>query len=97
MSQQTWPLSHDANKSSGLCSEAATHSARCYLHSLAPGHVMVKLDFANAFNSLHRSDMLLSVRKLTRVVCLLPLIVLTAIILVFWISCHSVPGGPTTR
>jgi len=42
--------------------EAAIHSARRYLQSLAPGHVMVKLDFANAFNSLHRSDMLLSVR-----------------------------------
>ena len=42
--------------------EAAIHSARRYLQSLAPGHIMVKLDFANAFNSLHRSDMLLSVR-----------------------------------
>ena len=26
------------------------------------GHVMAKLDFANAFNSLHRRDMLLAVR-----------------------------------
>ena len=42
--------------------EAAIHSARRYLQTLAPDHVMVKLDFANAFNSLHRSDMLLSVR-----------------------------------
>ena len=42
--------------------EAAIHSARRYLQSLAPDHIMVKLDFANAFNSLHRSDMLLSVR-----------------------------------
>ena len=42
--------------------EAAIHSARRYLQSLAPDHIMVKLDFANAFNSSHRSDMLLSVR-----------------------------------
>ena len=41
--------------------EAAIHSARRYLQSLAPDHIMVKLDFANAFNSLRRSDMLLSV------------------------------------
>ena len=34
--------------------EAAIHSA--------PDHIMVKVDFANAFNSLHRSDMLLSIR-----------------------------------
>jgi len=74
--------------------EAAIYSARHYLQSLAPNHIMVKLDFANVFSSLHRSDMLLSVRD-----CLpeLPLIVLTAIVLLFWISCHSVPGGPTTR
>jgi len=30
----------------------------------------------------------------TRVVCLLPLFVLTAVILVFWIACHFVPGRP---
>ena len=41
--------------------EAAIHSARRYLQSLSADHIMVKLDFANAFNSLHRSDMLLSV------------------------------------
>ena len=43
--------------------EAAIHSARRYLQSLPADHVMVKLDFANAFNSLHRSDMLLSVQS----------------------------------
>ena len=47
---------------SGGC-EAAIHSARRYLQTLAPDHVMVKLDFANAFNSLHRSDMLLSISE----------------------------------
>jgi len=36
--------------------EAAIHSARRYLQSLPADHVMVKLDFANAFNSLHRSS-----------------------------------------
>jgi len=41
--------------------EAAIHSARRYLQSLPADHVMVKLDFANAFNSLHRSDMLRSI------------------------------------
>jgi len=42
--------------------EAAIYSACHYLQSLLPDHIMVKLDFANAFNSLHRSDMLLSIR-----------------------------------
>jgi len=35
--------------------------AKPYLESLPPGHVFVKLDFSNAFNSLHRSEMLQSV------------------------------------
>jgi len=39
--------------------EAAVHSARRYLETMPADHVMVKLDFANAFNSLHRYDMLL--------------------------------------
>ena len=50
--------------------EAAIHSARRYLQTLAPDHVMVKLDFANAFNSLHRSDMLMSVRDCLYAFCL---------------------------
>jgi len=41
--------------------EAAIHSARRYLEAMPSGHVMVKLDFTNAFNSLHRHDMLMSV------------------------------------
>ena len=41
--------------------DAAIHSARRYLQTLPPDHIMVKLDFTNAFNSLHRSDMLLSI------------------------------------
>ena len=43
--------------------EAAIHSARRYLQSLPADHVLVKLDFTNAFNSLHRSDMLLSLHN----------------------------------
>lgn len=42
--------------------EAAIHSARRFLQSMPVGHVMVKLDFTNAFNSLHRRDMLLATR-----------------------------------
>jgi len=41
--------------------EAAIHSARRYLEALPTDHVMVKLDFTNAFSSLHRHDMLMSV------------------------------------
>ena len=36
--------------------EAAVHSARRYLEALPPDHVMVKLDFSNAFNSINRRD-----------------------------------------
>jgi len=42
--------------------EAAIHSARRYLENLEPENVVVKLDFTNAFNCLHRHDMLLAVR-----------------------------------
>ena len=41
--------------------EAAVHAARRYLESLPSDHVLVKLDFTNAFNGLHRRQMLLSV------------------------------------
>ena len=43
--------------------EAAIHSARRYLESLPAGHVLVKLDFSNAFNCLHRFDMLQAIRN----------------------------------
>ena len=42
--------------------DTAVHCARRFLQSMPAGHVMAKLDFANAFNSLHRRDMLLAVR-----------------------------------
>ena len=48
--------------SSGEC-EAAIHAARRYLESLLPDHVVVKLDFANAFNTLHRYDMLQAIHE----------------------------------
>ena len=46
---------------SGGC-EAAVHSTRRFLKSLAPDRVnVVKLDFSNAFNNIHRTDMLQAV------------------------------------
>ena len=38
--------------------EAAVHSARRFLETLPLDNVLVKLDFSNAFSSLHRFDML---------------------------------------
>jgi len=45
---------------SGGC-EAAVHCGRRYLQSLPEDHIMVKLDFSNAFNCLHREDMLMAI------------------------------------
>ena len=45
---------------SGGC-EAAVHATRRYVESMPPDHAIVKLDFSNAFNSVHRSAMLQSV------------------------------------
>ena len=42
--------------------EADVHSARRYLQTLPADHVLAKLDFTNAFNSLHQRDMLLAVK-----------------------------------
>jgi hypothetical protein len=43
--------------------EAAVHSARRFLETMPKEQVLVKLDFTNAFNSLHRKDMLLAVKE----------------------------------
>jgi len=43
--------------------EAAVHAARRFVEAMPDGHCMVKLDFANAFNSLHRDVMLEAVRE----------------------------------
>ena len=42
--------------------EAAVHAACIFLHHLQPGHLLLKLDFKNAFNCLHRQRMLIAVR-----------------------------------
>ena len=42
-------------------SEAAVHAARIYLRYLGPGKAVVKLDFRNAFNTIHRDKMLSAV------------------------------------
>ena len=44
--------------STALGAEAAVHSSRLYLSNLPPDHVLLKLDFKNAFNSVRRDKML---------------------------------------
>ena len=44
--------------------EAAVHAARIYLGQLQDDHALVKLDFRNAFNSVHRDKMLEAVEGL---------------------------------
>lgn len=39
-------------------SEAAVHAARTYLHQIQPGHLLLKVDFKNAFNCIRRDKML---------------------------------------
>ena len=38
--------------------EAAVHATRRFTEAMPAGHAVVKLDFCNAFNSLHRSTIL---------------------------------------
>jgi len=45
--------------------EAAVHFTRRFLEALPADHVVVKMDFSNAFNSLHRVDMLTDCRRCT--------------------------------
>jgi Reverse transcriptase (RNA-dependent DNA polymerase) len=47
---------------SGGC-EAAIHAVRRYVQSMPADHIVAKLDFSNAFNSLHRDAMLESVHN----------------------------------
>ena len=47
---------------SGGC-EAAIHADRRFTEPMRPGEAVTKLDFANAFNSIHRDAMLAAVRK----------------------------------
>jgi len=41
--------------------KAAIHTTRRFLEKYASDHVVVKLDFSNAFNNIHRGDMLQAV------------------------------------
>ena len=43
--------------------EAAVHSARRYIEAMPQDHVVVKIDFTNAFNGIHRNEMLSSVHS----------------------------------
>ena len=36
--------------------EAAVHAARCYIRNLGPGEALLKIDFANAFNTINRDE-----------------------------------------
>ena len=40
------------------------HAARIYLHNLPADHVLLKSDFSNAFNCVHRDQMLIRIREL---------------------------------
>ena len=46
-----------------LGAEAVVHAARRFLHNLQPDHLILKLDFENAFNSIRRDKMLTAVRE----------------------------------
>ena len=50
---------------SGGC-EAAVHAARRFLRNIPADHAIVKLDFINAFNSLHGGVMLTAVAESAR-------------------------------
>ena len=43
--------------------EIAVHATRRYLQSLVPGHVLIKIDFSNAFNSVRRDVILEAVQQ----------------------------------
>ena len=46
-----------------LATEAAAHASRTYINNLTAGQAVSKLDFNNAFNSLHRDIMLMAVKN----------------------------------
>ena len=46
-----------------LATEAAAHACRTYVNNLTSGQAVLKLDFNNAFNSLHRDIMLMAVNN----------------------------------
>ena len=46
-----------------LGAEAAVHATRLYLADMPPSHVLLKLDFKNAFNSVRRDKMLEATKR----------------------------------
>ena len=52
---------HQLGFGTALGAEAAVHTARAFLPNLEDGHLIIKLDFRNAFNSIRRDKMLHSV------------------------------------
>ena len=54
---------HQLGCGTPLSCEAAAHDAHIYIQNLPPGHVMLKLNFQNAFNTLRRDKMLNTVRE----------------------------------
>ena len=52
----------------GRC-EAAIHSTRRFLENMPRDQVVVKLDFSNAFNNLHRYEMLTAIRDRLPQIC----------------------------
>jgi hypothetical protein len=49
--------------------EAAAHAARCYVSNLRPGGALLKIDFANAFNTISRDEVFISVADYTLPSC----------------------------
>ena len=47
-----------------LGAEAAVHASRIFLNNLQPGHLILKLDFRNAFNSLRQDRMIAAMEQL---------------------------------
>ena len=48
--------------------EAVVHAACTYLSTMDEGHLMLKLDFKNAFNSIHCDKILKSVQEKAQVI-----------------------------
>lgn len=46
-----------------LATEAAAHASRTFVNNLVPGKAVLKLDFNNAFNSIHRDVILAAVHE----------------------------------
>ena len=76
----------------GRC-EAAIHSARRYLETLPPDHVFVKLDYSNAFNSLHRCQTCRAPWRTEFLTSMLS-VILRTIFLVPWFLYGLFPRGP---